>query len=178
MATKCEGCGKFAKVYEVWGPGGPAISGNRMLCEPCKDPRPWPECGAEGCRRPARRRSENPWCNMHYARVRKHGSPEYRPAASRGHVNDKGYRVLLRPGHPLARAEGKVYEHRLVLYAVLGPDDQPCHWCNRMVSWDSTLEVDHLDGNKMNNTPENLAACCHACNSWNTKLRNTEGMAQ
>jgi len=52
-----------------------------------------------------------------------------------------------------------------MLYAVVGAGLHPCHWCKRPVGWTADLEVDHLDDDRANNTPANLAPSCHACNA-------------
>lgn len=120
-----------------------------------------PECAIPRCADPSVCRG---WCRKHYTRWRRHGHPlttrTHGPARPTAH----GYRVLQRTDHPLADALGTVYEHRLVLYAVLGPEPQPCYWCGRVVDWHTTLRVDHLDGDGFNNNPANLVASCHRCN--------------
>ena len=79
--------------------------------------------------------------------------------------------MVRRLGHPLANSRGEVYEHRLVLFESIGPGQHPCHWCSVLVSWDLTypasidaLVVDHLDDDKLNNDPTNLAPSCNPCN--------------
>jgi hypothetical protein len=52
-----------------------------------------------------------------------------------------------------------------VLYARTGPNRQACDGCGRTVEWGTTLEVDHLDRDRANNTPANLVPVCRACNN-------------
>ena len=61
-------------------------------------------------------------------------------------VASNGY-VLIRVGidHPLADVRGYAYEHRLVMSEMIG------RWLG------AGEQVHHLDGNKENNTPGNLA---------------------
>lgn len=78
----------------------------------------------------------------------------------------EGYRILTGQRHPLA-VEGAVAEHRKVLYDAIGPGPHECHWCKRTLAWGNGIEgicVDHLDGDKLNNNPANLAPSCHKCN--------------
>ena len=88
-----------------------------------------------------------------------------------GYCFNEGYRILLRQhDHPLAGKDGKVYEHRKVLYDSIGPGPHECYWgCGKAVDWGGGHEglvADHLDGDTLNNTPENLVPSCRMCN-WN-----------
>ena len=59
-------------------------------------------------------------------------------------IDRNGYRLMLCRSHPFANSSGYVREHRLVMEEVLGRYLTP-------------LEVvHHIDGNKLNNAPENL----------------------
>jgi len=81
------------------------------------------------------------------------------------------YRYVKRPGHPLAPKSGQLPLHRVVLYDKIGPGPHPCHGCGAEVNWSSArtgqgaLIADHLDGDKTNNDPSNLAPSCHPCNT-------------
>lgn len=82
----------------------------------------------------------------------KSGPPrgEKNPAWKGGrHVDRDGYCLIPAPdGHPYARRSGKkigrILEHRLVMEQTIGRYLLP------------TEVVDHIDGNKLNNSPENL----------------------
>lgn len=83
------------------------------------------------------------------------------------------YRVVVAVGHPLADRTGRVGEQRYVLYEKIGPGPHPCHWCAQSVDWmpgkrtaQGALIVDHLDGQRQNNCPDNLVPSCHRCNVW------------
>ncbi len=77
-------------------------------------------------------------------------------------------------GHPLADSYNKVPLHRVVLWDHLGqPEASPCHWCGFLLPWKSSsyrhcINVDHLDGNKSNNTIANLQSSCWWCNTNRT----------
>lgn len=127
-------------------------------------------CGVAGCEDP---RYALGFCVMHYTRLRSTGETGG-PARTKGRWGDgsvtRGYRVHRHPGHPLARAQDKVYEHRVVLYERIGPGPHRCNWCARTVDWEPTDEVallvaDHLDGDGLNNAPENLVPSCIPCNA-------------
>jgi hypothetical protein len=82
------------------------------------------------------------------------------------------YKVVLDPGHPLAMKSGEVLKHRKVLYAKIGPGPHSCEWCGEPVEWMTreiggrgALLADHVDGNVLNNSPENLVPACHKCNT-------------
>lgn len=95
-----------------------------------------------------------------------------------GRVDSDGYRIVQAPGHPLAREDGSIREHRMVLFDVIGPGVHPCHWCGWEVDWAvtyrpggtaaerwSALIADHLNGDRLCNEPGNLVAACAYCNS-------------
>lgn len=111
-------------------------------------------------------------CRTHYSRWVSTGDPEGLKRAPNGAGwSSHGYRVLSDPDHPLATRIGRVFEHRKVLYAKIGPGEHPCHWCSKPVSWDRkenagefTLITDHLDEDTLNNAPENLVPSCWKCN--------------
>jgi len=88
--------------------------------------------------------------------------------AAVGFTFRKGYLFLTgQQDHPIANADGTLAEHRKVLYDAIGPGPHECHWCKRTLAWGNGIEgicVDHLDGDKLNNNPANLAPSCHKCN--------------
>lgn len=130
-------------------------------------------CAVEGCEL---RRYCRGFCKMHYDRFQRHGEvgPAGRMKARWGEGNTRpdGYSKVYRIGHPLAARDGRIYVHRLVLFEVIGEGPHPCHWCGRSVNWldagDGRLVVDHLDFDRRNDTPVNLAPACHPCNSGRT----------
>lgn len=83
---------------------------------------------------------------MHWQRWRKHGDPlaTETPNRGSGRTTSKGYIVLRRPEHPLARQSGWVAEHRMVA------------WDAGLLT-DPAMHVHHRDGNKQNNILTNLA---------------------
>jgi hypothetical protein len=130
-----------------------------------------PPCSLDGCSQPLYCKG---FCVMHYSRLRTLGAtgPAERLKApdGSGFVNEYGYRVFYDRSHPLARAQGKVLEHRAVLYGAIGPGPHPCHWCLTPLNWDRPnghggLCVDHLDHDKLNNVPSNLVPSCLDCNA-------------
>jgi hypothetical protein len=111
---------------------------------------------------------------MHRMRWQKYGDPNA-VRVRIGHVT-RGYRIFGWKDHPLAKSNGMVFEHRIVLWDAIGPGVHPCHWCGRSVDWAKSypqdsdgLVVDHLDNNTRNNDLSNLVPSCNPCNT--SKLR-------
>jgi uncharacterized Zn-finger protein len=113
---------------------------------------------------------------MHYARQYRNGSIErVEPWIPPDYEHEQGYILVHAPGHPLAKnGRGRVYEHRMVFFDLHGPGPHRCHWCSRWVRWEK-LHVDHKDGARANNRPENLVPSCNGCNTNRTKTLETQG---
>lgn len=87
-------------------------------------------------------------------------------------------RVVNAEGHPLAGHKGTMPYHRFVCFESMGrPEASACVHCGYVLPWKSSMvppqyfvvNVDHLDGDKSNNDPANLAPSCWWCNanrSW------------
>ena len=108
---------------------------------------------------------------MHYHRLYRHGSVE-RAAQMAGIsvAQERRYRTIAAKGHPLAGRNGRAYEHRVVLHAVIGSGPHTCHWCCRVIDWlpkgdPRCLVVDHLNGIEDDNRPTNLVPSCAGCNT-------------
>jgi hypothetical protein len=137
-------------------------------------------CSAPGCEKKARTDARAAYCSMHHERLRRHGSLDlpFRPGPKLRITTNQGYWALYEPTHPLVMPRtGYVQEHRKVLYEALGPGDQPCHWCGRVVRWFDPfprgLTVDHLDSDRKNNALANLVPSCLECNSGRERRERT-----
>jgi len=87
----------------------------------------------------------------------------HRPARPR---LEDGYVLWRMVGHPLAQADGRILAHRLVMYEMCnGLAPQACWHCEAPLGDWSKVAVDHIDHDKTNFAPSNLAALCVPCNS-------------
>lgn len=95
-------------------------------------------CSASGCEK---KRAKNGLCNMHAARMRRHGHLEpTRRTMGSGAITEAGYVSITQNGN-------RVYEHILVAENALGrplPDKAQVH---------------HVNGNPTDNRPTNLVIC-------------------
>ena len=77
---------------------------------------------------------------------------------------------LRMPGHPLASARGRVFEHRMVLYNRIGAGPHPCELCGEILEWPEIV-VDHVNCVRTDNRLENLRVCCRGCNARRGSMR-------
>lgn len=117
-------------------------------------------CSVTECSAPATRVGAG-LCETHYCRQRRTGTvaPRLPPAPT---LRSHGYVLERDPAHPLAM-KGSVYQHRRVAYDHHGGTCPDCYWCGVTLSW-ASCHVDHLNGRKADNRPENLVVACAQCN--------------
>ncbi len=68
----------------------------------------------------------------------------YRTGVKKGHSTERGYAVIWNPTHPMARKNGYILEHRLIMAEHLG---------RMLEEWE---HVHHINGNRLDNRIENL----------------------
>lgn len=117
-------------------------------------------CTVEGCGKPPKS-TYLPYCQMHDARIRRHGNTNRKPAPE-ALIHSHGYRLVLAQGHPMARGM-RAYEHRKAYFDANPQGPQPCYWCGAALTWD-TAQIDHLNAVRDDNRIENLVAACGGCN--------------
>lgn len=117
------------------------------------------------------------FCQAHYRRIQIHGDVLASVPIMDGTQPITRYRKITAHGHPLADSEGRVLQHRAVLYEAIGPGWHLCNWCDDPITWDVhhpgdyALTVDHLNHRRSDNRLENLVPACSPCNSvrWEWK---------
>lgn len=121
------------------------------------------QCSVDNCEREATYKTDR-LCQMHYFRIRRNGTVVKKPIGrALRYVTPNGYITLYKPGHPLSNKTQCVFEHRFVMWPIVGPDCRPCELCGKPQTW-ATCHVDHIDENRQNNAATNLRILCRGCN--------------
>lgn len=119
------------------------------------------KCCADGCDRDADYKAKQ-LCQKHYFRLWRNGTTELVRRAKPRIVTPNGYVRVHCQGHPLAN-RNYVFEHRKIMYEIVGEECCPCQVCGKPQTWE-TCHVDHIDENRKNNAPGNLRVLCRGCN--------------
>ena len=122
-------------------------------------------CSIEGCSNGTGNRAL--YCEKHYVRLRRNGKPKrILPELEIGRTlgTSDGYIIeFAGKGHPLARTDGYVLQHRLRMYEVHGDGPLSCAMCGCDETW-ATCHVDHINCVKGDNSLGNIRVTCAACN--------------
>lgn len=122
------------------------------------------QCIGDGCEREATYKRLR-LCQKHYFRLWRNGSTELKPTSRIMRlIAPNGYAKVFDKDHALADSSGYVFEHRHVMWPIVGPDCRPCELCGKSLSW-KTCHIDHIDNIRLNNNPSNLRVLCCGCNT-------------
>jgi hypothetical protein len=103
-------------------------------------------------------------CEACYCYQRRTGQQrDPRPKPRKVFMRPDGYLITSAPGHPLAGKDDRIAVHRMVAHDDRAGVCGPCHWCGVALDW-KHAHVDHLNGNRTDNTSANLVESCPLCN--------------
>lgn len=137
-----------------------------------------PTCSHPGC---PKRPHARGMCAVHYNAARDRREfpdlpppelrpPKIHPGDTRPHSS--GYTLVYSPGHIISPRRPHVFQHRLVMFDIIGYGPHRCGHCATHINWGAGLEVDHLDYQRDNNDPSNLLQSCHGCNTRRARHAN------
>lgn len=158
---KCPGCGESKNQDEYYNTKQ-TVNGKLSRCKTCTDAvnKAWQEANPEKYEA-----AQKTW--------REENEGHTYTESTSGYVNYIGF------AHPASNPSGVTRYHRIILWDKIGPGEHECHWgCGKVLSWDVSfkkdsskgLVVDHLNGIRDDNRPENLVASCVSCNSGISRL--------
>lgn len=161
--TQCRVCGdSFTYTYSSGRPrtvcGAKCKARYSQICAAGPNSRYGP-CSSDGCIGLATRISYG-LCELHFTRMRRKG-PLTRLRKPR-RITSHGYEIEPPGDHPLS-CKAFLYVHRAVAWEKHSGECPDCFWCKRPTTW-QTCHIDHLNGVKSDNRPDNLEVACARCN--------------
>ena len=102
-------------------------------------------------------------CNrpVAYSHTKKSGDKRWRPVCSRCHLASYGAKPL---------DEGVVEVKKTYCENIDGRLND--YKCTTTIPYKGALELDHIDGNVLNNFPANVQTLCKVCHSYKSHLSN------
>jgi hypothetical protein len=135
-------------------------------------------CTVPGCDKPHRARG---WCQAHYRRWCLTGDVgEATLRRPTGTWTSEDRHIVHAPDHPLGRSAGGTHAARIVLFDKIGYGPHCCHWCRTPITWraptytgsGAQIHTDHVNGDTLDDRPENLVQSCPPCNGKRSDPRH------
>jgi 5-methylcytosine-specific restriction endonuclease McrA len=96
-----------------------------------------------------------------YSHTKKSGAKRWRPVCSRCHLASYGAKPLDEGIVEVKKTYCENIDARLKEYK-----------CTTTIPYKGALELDHIDGNVLNNTVDNIQTLCKVCHSYKSHLSN------
>jgi 5-methylcytosine-specific restriction endonuclease McrA len=113
-------------------------------------------CAHPGCKKPRAYAGTNEYGAFYRKKCDKHYQEEL--AEKRGFESYSDYQRSI---HPYLRYRKQYCENK---------DGRLGFKCTTTLYWQGMLDVDHIDGNHLNNKPKNLQTLCKCCHSYKTNV--------